>query len=178
MTALIPETAFAALEGELHRQRIPINHMRKNSGVGRSVTFGLVNQRRGAPGPSSLNSKRAALWELLKALGHRWVCPLGVRWNAVTVNDCYRAERHRDRGNLGDSAVVAFGNYTGGALVFHEGSQKGAHDIRHRVLVGDFRAADHSVDAFVGQRYSLVFYYVESLGVQPRRRQEDPDDKG
>jgi hypothetical protein len=87
---------------------------------------------------------------------------LAGTWNLETYpdrtkNQNYKAEAHRDKGNIGESFLVAFGDFTGGELEIHEGPLKGLHDVR-TPMVTDFRKVLHSVKDFVGTRYSLVFY--------------------
>ena len=38
------------------------------------------------------------------------------RWTTVIINDNFQADRHRDRNNVGPSAIATFGDYVGGGL--------------------------------------------------------------
>jgi hypothetical protein len=100
--------------------------------------------------------KRVHLYKLLLDFGASYVTD--ISWNAITVNQNYSAAPHRDRGNVGPSYLVAFGEYEGGALLMHEGDLSGSHDVRHTPLITDFAAALHSVAPWTGNRCSLVFY--------------------
>jgi len=77
----------------------------------------------------------------------------------------YRAGPHRDKNNVGDSVLVAFGDFTGGELEIHEGDLSGVHDIRHKPIQTDFSKVLHSVRSFEGNRISLVYYWYDLKGV-------------
>jgi hypothetical protein len=81
-----------------------------------------------------------------------------IPWTSITINDNYSAAPHRDRGNVGQSYLVGFGNYEQGELKIHEEDLSGCHDIRHNPIVTDFSKVLHSVESWKGRRYSLVFY--------------------
>ena len=53
---------------------------------------------------------------------------------------------------------MAFGDYKGGNLTIHEGDLSGSYDICYQPIVYDFSKNLHSVEAFTGARYSLVYY--------------------
>jgi hypothetical protein len=153
---MIPPEAFAPLLQELQRLPIRNNSYRKTSGEGRSQAFGVVNKRCRAPDYSRQCWRRPYLYKLLLDFGASYVTD--ISWNAITVNQNYSAAPHRDRGNIGPSYLVAFGEYEGGALLFHEGDLSGPHDVRHAPLITDFAATLHSVAPWTGNRCSLVFY--------------------
>lgn len=154
----IPVEAFAPILQELQRLPIRTNYYRKNAGEGRSQAFGVVNKRCRPPDYSRQCWKRAYLYALLLDFAQLYV---DVPFNAITVNQNYRADAHYDRGNLGPSFLVAFGNYSGGDLKIHEEGKTpplGCWDIRHKPIVADFSNVLHSVTEFQGTRISLVFY--------------------
>ena len=163
----IPAAAFQALIKELEARPIPITRSRKSAGKGRSVVFGVVNRWIVPPDYSSMCWKRPTLYKLLLDFDHMHVCSRGIRWNSVTLNMNYRAALHRDRGNEGDSFVVAFGDFTGGALHALRGPLKGKHDITHQPIVGDFSRWEHEVLPFDGERFSLVYYYRSPAAENP-----------
>ena len=80
----------------------------------------------------------------------------------MTVNQNYRCLPHRDKGNYGDSYLVAFGSYTGGDLLIHEGDLSGNHNVYCRPFKTDFSKVLHSAQDFTGERYSLVFYNLKA----------------
>ena len=167
MTNSIPVEAFSAIIKELERQPISINEYRNKSGVGRSQAFGIVNRRNLPPDYSRQCWLRPYLYKLLLDFGKTYVTD--ISYNAITVNQNYRAEPHRDKNNKGNSFLVAFGDYTGGELEILEGDRKGVYDINCKPIKDDFSKVLHSVKEFNGNRYSLVYYqfYNKRLGDLP-----------
>ena len=155
----IPQEEFSAILKELERKPVEVNIWRKISGVGRSQAFGVVGRRCLAPDYSKNCWGRPYLYKLLLEFGDKH-CPFP--YNAITVNQNYQASRHRDKNNVGDSFLVAFGSYTGGELEIFEGDLKGLHNINGSPIVADFSTIDHAVRPFEGSRYSLVFYTYAS----------------
>lgn len=136
-----------------------MNEYRVKVGSGRSQTFGIVGRRCLPPDYSRQNWLRPYLYKLLVDFGNEYV---EIPWNAITVNQNYRAGRHYDKHNKGDSYLVAFGDYAGGDLEIHEGDLSGTHNIWCRPIVADFSKILHSVSHFTGERYSLVYYWFET----------------
>ena len=159
----IPSSEFAALRAELERQPIPLNRYRVRTGSGRSQTWGIVNKRCLPPDYSRLCWGRPYLYKLLLDFGAKWV---DLSWNAVTVNDNYKAGPHRDKHNIGNSFLVAFGSYEGGELELLEGDSKGLYDVCQKPLLHDFKKDLHRVRDWTGQRYSLVYYWCDTRGQQ------------
>ena len=153
----IDPSEFADIIKELERRPIENNKYRKKTGEGRSQTFGVVNRRCLAPDYSRQNWLRPYLFKLLLDFAKKHV---KIEWNAVTVNQNYRASAHRDRGNVGDSYLVAFGNFDHGELEIQEGDLKGIHNVKYTPLITDFSKVLHNVKEFSGNRYSLVFYQL------------------
>ncbi len=156
----LESSLFDDIITELRRQPLELNEYRVKVGSGRTQTFGVVNRRSMPPDYSRQNWKRPYLYKLLLDFGKEYV---DISYNAITVNQNYRAGPHRDRGNVGDSYLVAFGDYSGGELVLHEGPLAGELDIRHNPLVTDFSVTLHSVKPFLGERYSLVYYTFKEI---------------
>ena len=163
----IPEAAFQDILNELKRRPLETNHYRNICGTGKSQAFGVVNKRCLPPDYSRQNWLRPYLYKLLLDFGAKY-CPFP--FNAITVNQNYRAAPHYDKHNSGVSMVVAFGDYTGGELEFLEGERKGVYNVRHRPIIANFCEILHAVREFQGERYSLVFYTFE----HPRWKVELP----
>ena len=142
------------IQKELERLPIPVNKYRPTSGEGRSQCFGVVNRRCLPPDYSRQSWTRPYLYKLLLDYGREHV---KIPYTSITVNQNYQAGPHYDKGNLGESYLVGFGDYTGGELEIHEGPLKGLHDVRTPVTT-DFSKVLHSVRVFEGKRYSLVYY--------------------
>lgn len=154
----IPESAFHDILQELERKPLEVNKYRNQSGTGRSQTWGLVNRRSLPVDYSRMCWIRPKLYYHLQEFARQYV---DVSWNSITVNQNYQAAKHRDKGNEGESFLVAFGDYQGGCLTIHEGDLSGSHDIRHKPIKTDFSKIYHSVEPFTGNRYSLVFYKLK-----------------
>ena len=155
----IPPSAFTEIKEEIERQAIPMNEYRYISGAGRSQVFGVVGRRCLPPDYSRLCWMRPKLYKHLLDFAERYV---DISWNAITVNQNYKAAPHYDKNNLGVSLLVGFGDYKGGALRIHEGDLSGTHDLHHKAIIADFSKILHSVEDFEGQRYSLVFYNFQN----------------
>lgn len=160
----IPKEAFEAIYQELKRKPLDKNDYRNKSGSGISQCFGLVNKRSMPPDYSRQSWIRPYLHKLLWEFGNQYV---DISWNSVTVNMNYKAEKHRDRNNLGESFLVAFGDYQKGKLLIHEGDLSGAHDIQYKPIKADFSKILHSVEEFEGERFSLVYYTFARKGIVP-----------
>jgi hypothetical protein len=160
----IPEEAFTEIISELERQPLEINKYRNKSGIGRSQAFGVVNKRCIPPDYSRQCWLRPVLYKYLLDFGDKYV--KDISWNAITVNQGYKALPHRDKQNGGESFLVAFGDFSGGCLRIHEGDLSGVHDIRYKPIQTDFSKVLHSVDDFEGNRYSLVYYRYNLRGVE------------
>lgn len=160
----IPAEAFSELQEELLRRPLTVNHYRKRVGDGRSQTFGVVNRRCAPIDYSRQCWVRPYLYKLLLDFAAQYV---DISYNAITVNQNYQAGPHYDRGNEGDSFLVAFGDYTGGELRIATGPSLGLKDIRHQPIVGNFSTTLHSVEPFQGDRFSLVFYTLRGTPPLP-----------
>jgi len=161
---IIGYMSLADIIQELERLPIPINKYRPSSGDGRSQAFGVVNRRCLPPDFSRQCWKRSYLYKLLLDYGREHV---PIPFTSVTVNQNYKADAHRDKGNVGESFLVAFGDYTGGELEIHEGPLKGLHDVRTPITT-DFSKVLHSVKDIQGTRYSLVYYTCNKADRLPK----------
>jgi hypothetical protein len=146
---------------ELTAKPLTVNRYRNVAGEGRTQSFGVVGRRCLKPDYSRQNWFRPYLFKLLQDFADQYV---DISWNAVTVNQNYRAGPHYDKHNVGDSFLVAFGEYTHGELEIHEGEYLGLHNVRHKPIKMDFSKVLHSVKNFEGNRFSLVFYWYDLRG--------------
>jgi hypothetical protein len=160
----IPKEAFEPIYQELKRKPLERNDYRLKSGSGISQSFGIVNKRSLPPDYSRQSWLRPTLHKLLWEFGAQYV---DVSFNSVTVNMNYRADKHRDKNNTGESWLCAFGNYQKGRLLIHEGDLSGAHDICYTPIKTDFSKVLHSVEEFEGERFSLVYYTFARKGIIP-----------
>lgn len=160
----IPTEAFTELQEELLRKPLVVNSYRMKSGAGRSQAFGVVNRRCLPPDYSRQCWRRPYLYKLLLDFADTYV---DIPWTSITVNQNYRAAPHYDKGNEGDSFLVAFGSYTGGELELGSEGSLGVLDVRHQPAVGNFSTTLHSVRSWEGNRYSLVFYTLRQAPELP-----------
>jgi len=156
---MIPKEAFAEILQELQERPIAVNKYRDVAGSGRSQTFGLVNRRCLPVDWSRQCWIRPKLFYHLQEFAKTYV---DISWTSITLNQSYKCQPHRDKGNYGESFLVAFGDYQGGCLAIHEGDLSGEHNIRYRPIKTDFSKVLHSVKDFTGERYSLVFYNLKA----------------
>jgi hypothetical protein len=161
---MIPKQAFEGIYNELKLKPLMKNEYRYKAGTGLTQCFGIVNKRSLPCDYSRQNWYRPYLYKLLLDFGAKYI---DISYNSVQVNHNYKADKHRDKNNVGDSVIVAFGNYTGGNLVIHEGDLSGTHDIRYKPIKGDFSKNLHSVDDFTGDRVSLVYFTYAKKGIIP-----------
>lgn len=104
-------------------------------------------------------------------------------FTSIHVNSGFASRRHRDHGSAGPAAVRAFGDFSGGQLVYWPEDDQSAEverlpDAAGRLL--DVRAATaaidggraHEVRAFEGERFSLVFYTIEKHQKMPQEARE------
>jgi hypothetical protein len=165
--------SLSEIQKELERLPIPVNKYRLSSGEGRSQAFGVVNRRCLPPDYSRNCWIRPYLYKLLLDYGKEHV---KIPFTSITVNQNYKADPHYDKGNMGESYLVSFGEYTGGELEIHEGPQTGLYDVR-KSMVADFTKVLHSVKAFQGNRYSLVYYTCRKSDGLPEPSVELQEDK-
>ena len=161
---MIAASEFTDIMNELERQPIPPNLYRNKAGSGRSQAFGVVNRRCLPADYSRLCWTRPYLYKLLLDFGSKHV---KIPYTSITVNQNYRAAPHKDKGNVGESFLVSFGEYTGGELEIFEGPLKGVHNVHQKPLVTDFSKVLHSVREFTGNRISLVFYTAKNASGLP-----------
>jgi hypothetical protein len=132
---------------------LQVNKYRKNSGLGQSQVFGICRQRNGTYTGARMNFVRPKLYQSLMELGNK-ILPPEFNYLSIQVNQNYQTAPHYDKGNKGESAIIAFGDYTGGELIV-EGTPI---DIKNRLVFFDGSKCLHSTTPFMGNRFSLVFH--------------------
>jgi len=154
----IEPNAFLDIIEELERKPLENNKYRLKSGEGRSQAFGLVNRRCLPADYSRQCWMTAKLYHHILEFAEKYV---DISYNAITLNQNYKCEPHYDKGNDGDSYLIAFGNFTGGDLKIMEGDLSGNHNIKYNPIKANFSKIKHCVEPFEGNRYSLVFYTLK-----------------
>lgn len=147
----IPESAFAEIILELERHPLETNKYRKRVGDGKSQCFGMVNKRSEIPDLSRQCWLHPYLYKLLLDFAKKYV---KISFTGIQVNQNYFSKPHKDVGNLGESLIVGFGDYTGGELNVWGVN----HDIRHKPLIFNGSENLHWTQEWEGIRYSLVFH--------------------
>lgn len=138
---------------ELERRPLQMNKYRTNSGDGLSQCFGIVRQRNGTYSGSRQNFTRSHLYDLLVRFGN-CILPPDFYYLSIQVNQNYQTKPHKDNGNKGISAIIGFGDYTGGELVIDNTEV----DIKDRLVFFDGSVLTHYTKPFTGKRYSIVFH--------------------
>ncbi|KAK7230829.1 acetylcholine-gated cation-selective channel [Aureococcus anophagefferens] len=130
----------------------------------RSIPIGAIGRGAGGTGVrvSEETRDRPRLARLLAAYG-RAVLPRELPLPPIQVNANYRSAMHCDGGNVGASAICAFGDFTGGNLWTHDrgllrvdGASRGA-----RYFNGNM---PHMTMPFDGERYSLIYFCCGNWG--------------
>lgn len=107
-------------------------------------------------------------------------------FTSVTINAAYSAKRHRDAGNVGPSIVKAFGEFSGGELMYWPGDRPEKRlkleelsardlvtlDVKENLVLFDGNRA-HEVCPFDGERYSVVFFARRGYENVPMRLQRE-----
>lgn len=106
----------------------------------------------------------------------------GFPCTSISVNGGYAARRHRDQNNHGPSLVKSFGKFEGGCLRYWQDDDRkrpldrlpadkmATIDVRETALF-DGRCA-HEVEAFSGERFSVVFFTVKGWEKTPKDLRE------
>mmetsp|Transcript_26075 Transcript_26075/g.77929 ORF Transcript_26075/g.77929 Transcript_26075/m.77929 type:complete len:521 (+) Transcript_26075:75-1637(+) len=154
-----------------------------------SDTLGLIRDRLGSihtTPPTKLYPEVVQI--LVKWLNDRMPSEAaGFKFTSINLNCNYAARLHRDGNNFGPSFIKAFGDFTGGRLNYWPEDDKGtdleglpeAKAVHLDIGCGPegglalFNGnSAHSVEAFQGTRYSVVYF---TLGCHDRAGQEDRD---
>ena len=106
---------------------------------------------------TKLLSERPDLWEALEDFrDHHF--PL-FQFSGVQLNYNYKIGPHRDKGNIGESVLVACGDFIGGETnVELEDGTIQKFDARLRPVIFDGSKHTHWVSEFTGTRFSVVFF--------------------
>lgn len=80
------------------------------------------------------------------------------KFTSITINHNVRCKPHRDKLNLGDTIIVAIGDYTGGRLVI-DGLPI---DINRKPKYFNGYLHEHYNEEHIGDRYSIMFYAIRS----------------
>ena len=85
------------------------------------------------------------------------------KWTTIQYNQNQVSAKHKDRNNVGDSYIIALGDYEGGLLkVWHNDDDEEPEyiDIKNKFYKFDGGKKWHESTAFTGTRLSLVFFNI------------------
>lgn len=139
---------------EAHNLGVNKYRIKVNPDHGVSQTLGIVSRRCLPPDISRCTWAHPRLYKYLMDFAAKYV---SVPFTSIQVNDNYTCAPHKDVNNIGDSYIVAFGPYTGGALCVEDFD----YDINHRGLLFDGSELLHWTKPWIGHRYSIVFHSLE-----------------
>jgi len=85
--------------------------------------------------------------------------PQEFKFSTIQYNHNNQCSKHIDGSNVGESVIIAFGDYTGGRLIIYdENDNPTYHDIKNKFLRFNGSELYHETEAFTGTRTSLVFF--------------------
>tara|TARA_R110002096_G_scaffold132507_2_gene282812 strand:+ start:857 stop:1390 length:534 start_codon:yes stop_codon:yes gene_type:complete len=87
------------------------------------------------------------------------------KYTSIQFSKCMLCPRHVDKNNVGESVIVAFGDYTsgGGLIIYDEDGHEHVHDIFHKPLVFNASQQYHRTQDFVGTRYSITWFSMKGF---------------
>ena len=95
-----------------------------------------------------LHQKEAKLWEAIKAIAPDW---WGDEETQVLLNKNVTCKKHTD-GNNGYSYILWLGDFSGGALLFEDGTRLEQHHVWHKVHAQNA----HWNEPHEGTKYGIV----------------------
>ena len=80
---------------------------------------------------------------------------------SIQFNKNYQIVKHIDGRNVGDSYIIALGDYSGGELIVYDENDKPTYiDINHKFYKFNGSKYYHEVADFIGDRISIVFFIL------------------
>jgi hypothetical protein len=138
---------------QLRKTKFPINRSRKNIGALQTcfAMGDVMYYRNPCRGPSQYNKKFPVLLDLLNKFMKSF--DPEFQYTTIQVNKNVNSLPHVDKNNVGNSYIIALGDFTGGDIVV-EGVP---YQIKDTFLRFD-GTTGHWTTPFEGERYSLVFF--------------------
>ena len=147
----------------LENTSIPLSSTRKNvlpegTKEVQSITLGAIMPRQSNQvAISNVTDTREAVTKVLCRFMQE--AEPDFRFTSICLNKNYAAKRHRDRNNLGDSRLIAFGDFTGGDIVIEDSNRPRVENPKKNWV--KFNGNNyHEVCEFTGTRYSCVYFTV------------------
>jgi len=154
--------------------KYPINYNRPNlkvnaSEVHRGIALGLVCVRplcRKTPDDKFRQccalkwKKYQNILEISKKLFNEYSPEPDFKWTTIQYNSNQKSAKHKDKNNIGESYIIALGNYSGGRLKiwYEEHGDPEYVDIKNKFYKFDGAKYYHETEDFEGERLSLVFF--------------------
>jgi len=154
MTTIDPKH-FERLIELLEARPIEVYHERKNTGVGRSLPFGIINRRNYGLGRCRNNNRYPDHYAEMVKIAN--IINPDVKYTSFMLNDNYSTPPHLDKNNDGTSCIVGFGDYTGGEL----NVENKKYDIKYTPLHMDASTQLHYTEPWSGKRYSFVMFRIK-----------------
>ena len=95
------------------------NKYRVKVGEGESQCLGIVSKRSAPADLSRQSWLHPELHFLLMQFSEKYVKPY-ISFTSIQVNKNYVCAPHKDTGNIGESYIVGFGDYSGGQLCIED----------------------------------------------------------
>lgn len=132
--------------------------------VGRTMNFGFIRTRSGYKDAVS-NARQPELFKACVEIGNL-VVPKGWKYSTITLNHNVKAKKHIDGTNVGDSVIVAIGDFEGGGLYTYnpDGTKPKLMDIEDQPAMFNGAILPHKTQPFKGNRYTLIFYNMKEGG--------------
>jgi len=134
------------------------NRAQKLGSIGRTMTFGFGDTRRGIKEFATNRDYP----DVLRALAHFGNCvvPSGWTYNAITLNHGVKANKHKDTRNLGPSVIIGIGDFTGGDIKVWDKDDKDpkVFNLHDKPVMFNGGLLYHQTTPFKGDRYTMVFY--------------------
>jgi hypothetical protein len=132
------------------------NKYRVKVGEGESQCLGIVSKRSAPPDLSRQSWLHPELHFLLMQFSEKYVKPY-ISFTSIQVNKNYVCAPHKDTGNVGDSYIVGFGDYSGGQLCIEDAD----YNIQRRGLLFNGSEHLHWTRQWSGVRYTIVFHTLK-----------------
>ncbi len=137
----------------------------KSKGKGKGLVFGKVNRfgtsakNYGYFGDSTNNIKYNIIYDILLDLSNY----LNFECTTFQINHNFKTQPHYDKNNIGNTLIIAFGDYDGGELNVNINNEIEIIDIKYKQYIFDGSNNLHWTNDFIGNRYSLMFFNTKKI---------------
>jgi hypothetical protein len=154
--AYVDRKDIEEIQEYLTTHNLGTNKYRVKVGEGVSQCLGIVSKRSQAADLSRQSWLHPKLHHLLIQFGEKYVKPY-ISYTSVQVNVNYPCKPHKDISNVGNSYIVAFGEYSGGQLCIEDAN----YNIERRGLLFNGSEHLHWTRDWTGHRISLVYHTLK-----------------